>query len=221
MRKLSNERYNEIRTTELKVIVNSLYLRDLFSGEKRLHRAYGGLLVSSAIRRILQPKVIAGIRLSWGQILSIDGETLSSEIDLMACERTPLRHWGIIDYTIERLEFTRAIFEVKHSHPGASKVKKWGSKLKKFLSVGGARYKPHLGVIILWDMSINEVDEFEERELELLEQLPDLGHNARSVFILSGGQYDTTLRIDNLRAWDELANLIEQLTPPAYWTNRM
>ncbi|MBD3407596.1 MAG: hypothetical protein GF411_15880 [Candidatus Lokiarchaeota archaeon] len=215
MRKLENRRYRQIRETELTEIINSLYLHDLFSGEKGLHKGYGGLLISSAIKRILQPKVISGVRLSWGQIIATDGETLSGEIDLMACTNTPLRHWDVINYTIERIEYTKAIFEVKHSFPSKKQIETWSEGVHPILALEDT---PVLGIITLWDESIKEDTDFDRRERKLVDMISKCNHCEKQAFILSGGGYETDKRIINLESWDKLANLIEIITPPAYFS---
>lgn len=171
MRNLEQKRYREIREGELTEIVNSLHLHDLFSGKKGLHKSYGGLLVSSAIRRILQPKLISGVRLSWGQIMSTDGESLSGEQDLMVCVCTPVRYWDIISYTIERTENVKAIFEVKHSFPTSEQIKSWLKNLRPVLS-GFDQKDPHyVGIIVLWDEKIKENNEFSKKEAKLRKNL--------------------------------------------------
>ena len=220
MRTLADKRYGQIRKTELTEIVNSLHLHDLFSEKDGLHKGYGGLLVSSAIKRILQPKVLSGIRLSWGQILSTDGDSLSGEIDLMACVETPVRHWDIIDYTIERIECVRSVYEVKHSFPKESEIKRWGERLRELLSRDDLRQVPFIGIIVLWDEQSKNEDDFKQREEELKSFLPEFRITIDTSFILSGGEYDTRERTHNLESWDTLANQVESIKPPAYWSSK-
>lgn len=40
----------------------------------------------------------------------------------------------------------------------------------------------------------------------------------KEAFVLSGGEYDTNKRKYNPEAWDELANLVESITPPAFFS---
>ncbi len=216
VRTLELERYNQIRVSELNEIINSLYFHDLFSGEDGIHKGYGGLVISSSIKRILQPKVRAGIRLSWGQILSTDGKTFSGEIDLIASKGPPLRVWNPIGYTIERIEFVKDLFEVKHSKPAMGVIKEWGKKIERFYesAKGSIGYvEKSIGVIVLWDASVQNKTDFKRKEEELLAQLPDSINAAKYAFILSGGKYEARNRLCNLESWDRLADHIESIFP--------
>ncbi|MGY5853873.1 MAG: hypothetical protein RTU92_09930 [Candidatus Thorarchaeota archaeon] len=179
-------------------------------------KGYGGLVISSMIKGVLQPKVRSGIRLSWGQILSTDGKTFSGEIDLIASKGPPLRVWNPIGYTIERIEFVKALFEVKHTKPSLGVIKEWGEKVEKFYTTakGSMGYvQKSIGVIVLWDPSVQKESDFRRNEEELIAQLPASFDGFKHAFILSGGKYEAEQRVHNLNTWDNLANLIETILP--------
>jgi len=174
-----DDRDLQILKNELMEIVYSLNLNELFKktpvDDKYLHRNYGGLLVSASIGRMLESKLIHGLRLSWGQILSTDGQRISNEMDLMICTGVPARTWDVIGYSIERQENVHAVFEVKHSMVDSSSIAEWAKKSEKFRPPAGSSGATSMGVIVLWDEKSKTSTQFKEAEQSLVNELPVLG----------------------------------------------
>lgn len=224
MTKPADDREHQILKNELMEIVYSLNLNELFKktpkDDKYLHRNYGGLLVSASISRMLQSKLKQGLRLSWGQILSTDGQRISNEMDLMVCTGVPARIWDVIGYSIERQENVHAVFEVKHSMVDAGSIGDWARTTETFLPPAGSSGAPSIGVIVLWDESSKTSTQFKNAEQNLAKELPTLGEKRKSAFVLSGGPFDPKQRELNIPAWARLTRHISSYTPTSYFFQR-